>query len=609
MEEMAAQDQQGPKARMDIATVLKKQNQAPCGEYATLLKVFTESSAETRILKKCLCQLRDCVTLLTRDHEHLVGFIFGIDWLNKDITFICEYKPFILNLVSAHPYYLRSCVRMLVKRFLPQAASKRTASGADKPPDQATRELYEGMFTHVHELMRALASIVPSTGQVVIQVTRDCFPYITRDVFSFETYTRNLLLVIQYIPDIRLQILNLVVEKMLQLDVRAPRNEIVEAEDSSDEEEEDGDDMFKMGGIVDDEGKKDSDNKEKLAKAAEDDFASQTMNHREAQRLDIMMDLMFNYIHSTCYPKVMLSYIYSSCYPKGEFDWEATKKLYRELLSVFDSLIFSTHASCHSQFLIFYIVSFRRELLVGFVDFLWKKVKAPMMQNVFRQVAVGYIGSLLARAAFIHNSTLTTTVKIMTDWLHDYLKETGSDVLHADVSHRGPFYAVCQAVFYAFSFRNQELLENDKGYRWADSLGFQRLVNCKLNPLRVCLPLVSSTFASITRMHQIALCDTVIQRNNRLKWLMSEETLDAYFPFDPYVLKRSNRWIKHLYREYQGNLPDIKKDRDGDIEEEEDEDDFVPDVDIVASLGAFPFSTSAGKMDFMKYSVSPGFKL
>lgn len=44
----------------------------------------------------------------------------------------------------------------------------------------------------------------------------------------------------------------------------------------------------------------------------------------------------------------------------GELNWEVTKQLYRELLSVFDKLIFPTHASCHAQYLMFYICSFRK---------------------------------------------------------------------------------------------------------------------------------------------------------------------------------------------------------------------------------------------------------
>ena len=38
---------------------------------------------------------------------------------------------------------------------------------------------------------------------------------------------------------------------------------------------------------------------------------------------------------------------------------ERTKELYKDLLSVFDKLILPTHASCHVQYTIFYLCSFR----------------------------------------------------------------------------------------------------------------------------------------------------------------------------------------------------------------------------------------------------------
>ena len=37
-----------------------------------------------------------------------------------------------------------------------------------------------------------------------------------------------------------------------------------------------------------------------------EEVTSQTMHHKEAMRLDVMMDLTFSYIHSTCYRDGML---------------------------------------------------------------------------------------------------------------------------------------------------------------------------------------------------------------------------------------------------------------------------------------------------------------
>lgn len=62
-----------------------------------------------------------------------------------------------------------------------------------------------------------------------------------------------------------------------------------------------------------------------------------------------------------------------------------------------------------------------QELLVGFLDFLWKKVKTPMTQNVFRQAAAGYLGSFLARASYIHIRWVENGVRSDRRWTGGYL--------------------------------------------------------------------------------------------------------------------------------------------------------------------------------------------
>lgn len=77
-----------------------------------------------------------------------------------------------------------------------------------------------------------------------------------------------------------------------------------------------------------------------------------------------------------------------------------------------------------------------------------------------------------------------------------------------------------------------------------NTLQLSRLAMCHFNPLRYCLPPVATAFAGVTRTYQLAYCHTVLERNARRKLatiygherLMPEETLDTFFPFDPYIL-------------------------------------------------------------------------
>ena len=104
-----------------------------------------------------------------------------------------------------------------------------------------------------------------------------------------------------------------------------------------------------------------------------------------------------------------------------------------------------------------------------------------------------------------------------------------------------------------------------KSIDFLTKLGLARIVTCSLNPLKVCLPPVVRNFAAIARHYQLAYCETVIQRNNRLNLPVvgtkasttsvigdaKPALLDTFFPFDPYRLKESENFVKCHYREYQ----------------------------------------------------------
>ena len=139
------------------------------------------------------------------------------------------------------------------------------------------------------------------------------------------------------------------------------------------------------------------------------------------------------------------------------------------------------------------------------------------------------------------------------------------------------------------------------GYRFSQRLHLQTIVTCRLNPLRICLPIVVRTFSTITRCvavtssdhfvyiymyissensnvsdfvsvyslvvkydeqfyqcccwccdrnHQVAYCDSIMEKNRRMtipetsgnqrgpSRVTNVNPLDSFFPFDPYLLVR-----------------------------------------------------------------------
>uniref|UniRef100_A0A673IEP7 RNA polymerase I-specific transcription initiation factor RRN3-like n=1 Tax=Sinocyclocheilus rhinocerous TaxID=307959 RepID=A0A673IEP7_9TELE len=417
-------------------------------------------------------------------------------------------------------------------------------------------------FDHCHQALQLITRYVPSTSRFLMPILSDKFPFVQKSSRTLECYMHNLLRVSVYIPDLRRDIIELIISKMLTLDVSAPRSEIEEVESGAQQD---------ANGASQDDCLFDMDEEEDSPlDSSRPDGA--VMVHPVAERLDMMMT-------------VLLAYIKDICHVNGSLDIEKTKALYRDLVSVFDKVVLPTHASCHVQYYMFYLCSFRLGLAEAFLDHLWKMLHAPNQPPVLRQAAAGYMGSFMARA-----KTVKACLDLLVPWLHLYInsQDSGSKAF-CDVNLHGSFYTACQAVFYTLIFRHNAILEGNmkKGLAYLQGLNLERIVMCQLNPLRVCLPAVTNMFAAITRKYQLVFCYTIIERNNRnLLPVVSNSTggnsvstntnpLDTFFPFDPYLLKSSGKLIEPIYQVWEEpsdcmiHVPK-KKVRKGSMEEEDD---------------------------------------
>ncbi|KAK0051039.1 RNA polymerase I-specific transcription initiation factor RRN3 [Biomphalaria pfeifferi] len=576
---------------MQVVLQMAKDDGKTFNAYDILLKKLCNKEEKADVVIKLLGDLEQHVTLLTQDYQSLVYLIMGMDWLDRGPELITAYKAFILNLVSAQTFYLKPLVRKLVKSFVPDLT---VLSVPESESYESIRQKLANDLMHIHSLLNSLSQLVPVTQLLLGPILEEYFPYINKGVLFFEYYTRGLLTVSQYMPALRLQILELLIKNMLKLDVRSSRLDINTALCLSDTLKEEVEDTQFDVDIDSASGAND-----KVAPGVSKEAKETQFNTALplAGSLDAMMSLCLEYIRDTCFTSATL-------------DWNATKKLYRELLSIFDKYIFLTHASCHVQFLLFHVCSLKEALADGFIDYLWKKITDPTNQSIYRQTAACYIGSFLTRAKYVSINTAKEVMELMLKWIHKYIDQTGEGVLHADIAHHGTFYSVCQSAFYIFCFKHNDFMQLKKGFKWAESLNFQRVITCKLNPLRVCVPIIVKTFASATRLHQLAFCDTIIERNNRYYLPVAVCTnsievtafkqLDSYFPFDPYLLPRSSSHISPLYHEFQGSLPDEEEDIDEDV------DDFLPDEEEEPKH--MSSSMPKGASDFLAYGISPGFQ-
>ncbi|CAG00803.1 unnamed protein product, partial [Tetraodon nigroviridis] len=549
-----------------VSDILARHKKGDSSDYDLLKNQLADPCIKDAQIISWLQEIRSCVVQLNEDHEQLIYTVLRLPWVGRSQAVVEEYLAFLGNLVSAQTtVYLRVCLKMVVGHFILMrvmvCVEGVNISDSEDEDDNLSRN-----FDQCHKALQVIARYVPSTSHFLMPIFQEKFPFIQKSSRTLECYVHNLLRVTVYIPSIRRDVLDLIIGKMLQLDVSASRSDIEDAE------------YIAMQNLQAHHQKE-----EGLFDMDEDLSASPptlaVTSHPVAERLDTLM-------------AVLMGYVKDICYVNGCLHVERTKDLYRDLLSVFDKLILPTHASCHVQYLLFYLCSFRLALAESFLDHLWKILQNPSQPAVLRQAAVGYLGSFLARAKFIPVLTVRACLDLLISWIHGYIDSQNSSGKQAccDVSLHGPFYSTCQALFYVLIFRHRAMLDGHmkKGLEYLQSFNLERVVMCQLNPLKLCLPAVTTMFAAITRKYQIVFCYNVIERNKRhmLPVVRSStggdcvtaktNPLDSFFPFDPYLLKRSGQVIEPLYQVWEESADaELFLSKTVQQGSKEDDDDFL----------------------------------
>ena len=202
------------------------------------------------------------------------------------------------------------------------------------------------------------------------------YPYHKVSTHAQEIYMHSLLQITEYAPQLRSEILSLIINRLVILDVNTPRSVIMECEAERMENE----DQFHMEGI-------DEEISHKLPESEAQKV--EKMHHPLAHTLDVCMMKLFSYIHRVTHRE-------------NDLDIEALKIIYVDLLHVFETTILTTWSSHHVQFVMFYLCGMKSSVADAFLDWLWlRKVSNPNAAPVIRQSAVAYIASLIARANFI----------------------------------------------------------------------------------------------------------------------------------------------------------------------------------------------------------------
>lgn len=496
------------------AFLLKSQGRPE--NYKQIVRQLSANS-NTAFIGACLVALSRCASEIPANSNELLSLILKFDWSSDEATAVA-YRNFLLNLVTAKSIYLESVLEMLVLNLFPKSSIMMRYDAVQG------RQMSDRIYAHVHETFSCIVKILPASKTSIMHLLQKNFPHKSRDLECQRDYTKNLLRIASYIPLLRDSILSLLIENMVLLDVEIKLEELEE----EDKEELDLQFEFSLDGEP----------------APHSVVKSQPPQEQQkhpivllAEKLDVMMDVVYEYLFTF------------SDKPSGERD-----SMFKLLLDVFNRSVLNTFKSKYIQFLLFFFCSLDPSYTQLFVMNLLERLFNHTNHAVVRQSCAAYVGSFIARASYIPQDLINFVFEKLMEWTLGYVEMFDSSVTFPDAELHCVFYSVCQTLFYIFCFKHKEILKRGTE---SDVVGqLNHIVCSKLNPFKIILQSIVHEFCIIAGNYHLFDCRHVVQQNRFLilptkSSFGGSNHLEMFFPFDPYLLHDSVRWVSGLYEAWR----------------------------------------------------------
>lgn len=474
------------------------------------------------------------------------------------------------------------------------------------------------MYLRVHRALQYLLQLIPSASSILSSILTSTFPHQTDSKRAHATYVQNILKILIYAPELRAEVLALITERLVKIDVQVQ----VDLEDLA---EDVGDGLVQdipqirdgFAEIMDDS--ESTDDESVFSDDAGNEESRRTKDiMRNVEKMDIILDLLFTY-----YSQLITGTSTDTHFNALDI-----------LLSQFVTIILPTYRSRHTQFLLFHFAQLSPSFVDTFVGTCVQIAFDTVQPGIVRQAAAAYLASFVARGTHVPANIVRDVFSYIGAELERlrYLHEPGCR--GPDLRRYATFYSLVQALLYIFCFRWRDLQYRPNSHssrsstptspdyeddgdipnlyeeqpRWRPGVKDILTTNIfsKLNPLRVCAPAIVTEFARIANHLGAIFVFHLIETNKRVRLPTScssfsssamgvyshpeRETalsarrdgeslqmLDGFFPFDPYHLPLSKRWLGGDYREWTG-VPGLDEEgsegsdaSEGSDEEEEED--------------------------------------
>ncbi|KAL1829201.1 hypothetical protein DCAR_0208522 [Daucus carota subsp. sativus] len=539
-----------------VRDALKSASLGQSDSYHDLLGVLHHTERltpdEVAMLVTSLKALSGAVSYIDSDHHQmLLSSISGMSLWNYGPDVMDVLVELVVALAAVSGKYLHLCLDMLVRNFVPPLSFLRLLQ---QPRGLAKKEQ---VLCRVHAALKEIADLVPLAPLRLEKVIKERMPH--------KSSKQPWILSVMYVENmLRLDggamgdlvgrtMLVEVMNRIVELDVEIGWDELI-ADDSNKG-------MFEMELEEQEMSSEAEISKEKISR---DSSIQKTLSGNEvAEHLDLLMVFIFEHL--------------KTCHASGRLD-----QVFEVLLLSFQSTVLHAYKSKFSQFVMFYACSLD-PVNYGerFANMLLDIYKNSMYVLEWRMGAVSYLASYLSRANFMSASFVVSVLESLVDWCFTYCKGHNGET--NPKAHR-VFYSGIQAIMYILCFRMRSVLGVPRIESQLSLLPIQAILKHSLNPLKVCLPSIVHEFLQQARAAQLFSVSEDFHLYGVLESEVSAdfgglERLDMFFPFDPYLLQNSDRFIRPNFI-FWSMVRTTYEDDDEDEDEDGDQSEGSTDEDI-----------------------------
>jgi len=255
-----------------------------------------------------------------------------------------------------------------------------------------------------------------------------------------------------------------------------------------------------------------------------------------AEKLDNMLLLVYHYLREVCK------------------DQQVAQEVFEALLQIFDRYILPTHRLKYTQFILFYCASLQEAFPNLFLQHLCTKLANPTEPTRTHEACASYIGSYVARCNHLSKEQMTGALQFLGTQAQQYLAAVEPSQCFPDAQMHTLFYTLCQSILYALCYK-RDILCSDGDGTLAATLRLDAILHCPLKPLKFLLESVVREFAKIASQVGVQGYQEVLEANSQHALPSravygGENTIELFFPFDPYLLRFSSMFISRLYQEW-----------------------------------------------------------